>query len=161
MAIKHLALLALVGGAFAQTSMDDTATSLTDISPASDATATDMSDSMMTTTVTDISATTSVSTEVSVSSSETSSASVTVLTSTLTASSMSSMSSDSMGSDMSSMASETGTGTTAGVAPVGTGGVASNGTGSGSTPVAGDAVMTGVSVGLFIVSVALTALIQL
>ncbi|KAI2468036.1 hypothetical protein F4781DRAFT_399660 [Annulohypoxylon bovei var. microspora] len=182
MAIKHLAILALAGSVFAQmSSLESAAMSLTDISPpggtssASEPTdsSTGMSDSLMTTTITESSMAASMSTEMSTSASEMSGESgsgatpmptESSMSSTDMGSDMSSMTSDmsSMTSDMASMTSETGTGTgtMAGV-PVGTGGAVSNATSSGQTPVAGDAVVNGVSLGLFVVSVALTALIQL
>ncbi|KAI0842047.1 hypothetical protein F5Y06DRAFT_166815 [Hypoxylon sp. FL0890] len=163
MAIKHLALLALAGSAFAQmTSLETGAMSLTDISPMTDSTSgsqptdssADMSSSSMMTMDSD--SATSMPTEMSSWMSASSNANTGEATSMPMESSMS----GSTMMDMSSMTTDTAT--MAGM-PMSTGGMMPNATGAGETPtpVQGAGIINGVSVGLIALSMALAVLIQL
>ncbi|KAI0141009.1 hypothetical protein F4776DRAFT_661831 [Hypoxylon sp. NC0597] len=161
MATRHIALLALAGSAFAQmSSMESGAMSLTDISP----TTTTTSVSQLTDSSAGMSDSSSMATDSgSVMSTTTESSMWTSVSSSENAGETTSMSMESSMSgstmiDMSSMTTDiaTPTGT-----PMSTGGVASNATGVVETSGQGASVINAVSVGLFVISMALTAMIQL
>ncbi|KAI0003987.1 hypothetical protein F4779DRAFT_600708 [Xylariaceae sp. FL0662B] len=161
MAIKQVALLALAAGAFAQM-MDDgmggNGVVSSGTSPTSEATSTSMvTDSSIgvtnpATTATDTAMTTSAADEMN-----TSTMSADYTSETPSASMESVVSSAGM-SDMSSITTVT---SNSMMVPVGTGGATPNATSTRQAPVPGTGAVSGISVGLFVVTVTLTALIQL